>query len=259
MAYQGYSFIFDGIPSQTYGLRIVSFESSSYRYEGGSSMELVRSRSARGLKTKILGATPSNPLEFELEVMCEYELGTVQTMVVKDWLFGHLKYKKLQIMREDLSGYYFNCILNNPEDIQINGNNGWKFTVVCDAGGAWENPQTIHFEPTDESIIMINNTSGNNDYTYPSVEFTLAESGADFALINQSDDNREFAFTGLTGGETITISGETKIVRSSLGANRLGNFNKKFLRLIRGVNIVKVVGDISSLDITITNFRRLGG
>lgn len=259
MAYQGYNFIFDGVPSQTYGLRIVSFESASYRYDGGSSMEFITDRATRSLRTKILGATPSKPLEFELEVMCEYKLSTAQSVLVKDWLFGHLNYKKLQIMQEDLSGYYFNCVLNNPEDIQINGNNGWKFKVICDAGGAWEKPRTLHFVPTSGGTIVVNNQSGNNDYTYPSVSFTLASNETSIALINQSDNNRQFSFTGLTGGETITIEGDTKIVHSSLGANRLGNFNKKFLRLVRGANIIKVDGNLSSLDITIENFRRLGG
>lgn len=259
MAYQGYSFIFDGVPSQTYGLRIVSFESASYRYEGGSSMEIVRSKAARSLKTKILSATPANPLEFEIEVMCEYELSTAQAVLVKDWLFGHLEYKTFQIMREDLSGYYFNCLFNDPEDIQINGNNGWKFKVICDAGGAWEKPRTLHFVPTSGGTIVVNNQSGNNDYTYPSVSFTLANDATEVVLTNESDNSRQFSFTGLTGGETITIDGDTKIIRSSLGANRLGNFNKKFLRLVRGANIIKVDGNLSSLDITIENFRRLGG
>lgn len=278
MAYQGYQFIFDGIPSQTYGLRIVSFESASYRYSGGSAMELITSKASRSLKTKILGSYPDKPLEFELEVICERELSITQATAIKSWLFGHFRYKKLQIFKDDLAGCYFNCILNNPEDININGYNGWKFTVICDAGGAWENPRTFHFafespdqgetveygETPDENqetttTITIYNQSENNDYTYPSVSFVAQGNDGKASIKNLSDNEREFYFTGLSGGEAITIDGHTKIIKtSSEGVNRLPDFNKKFLRLVRGANQLEVSG-ISSLDITIENFRRLGG
>lgn len=256
MAYQGYNFIYDGIPSQAYGLRIVSFESSSYRYAGGSSMELITDRAARSLRTKILQSVPSEPLKFDMEIACENHLSMAQSLYVKNWLFGHLGYKKLQILREDMMDYYFNCIFNDPEDIQINGNNGWKFTVICDAGGAWENPRAFHYEDNPATVI-INNRSNNHDYTYPDVSFVVSADGADVSIVNKDDNGREFKFTGLNADEKITIDGETKIIKSD-NANRLSNFNKNFLRLVQGTNNLEISG-ISSLDITIHNFRRLGG
>ena len=263
MAYQGYNFIYDGIPSQAYGLRIVSFESSSYRHVGGSAMELVTDRAARSLRTKILHSVPSEPLEFEMEIACENSLSMAQSLYVKNWLFGHLGYKKLQILREDMMDYYFNCILNNPEDIQINGNNGWKFTVICDAGGAWENPRTFHYniDNTDgPTTIIINNCSNNHDYTYPDVSFKVSKDG-NVSIKNMDDNGRVFSFIELTADEEININGETKIITStgaSTKTNRLGNFNKNFLRLVPGTNKLIVEG-ISSLEITTHNFRRIGG
>ena len=221
-------------------------------------MEITTDRAARSLRSRIMSVTPAKPLEFDLEIVCEYQLSTAQALLVKDWLFGHINYKRLQIMREDLGGCYFNCLLNNPEDIQINGNNGWKFTVVCDAGGAWEFPKTTRFFPTNGGVIVINNPSGNNDYTYPDVSFKMNADG-DFAIKNQTDDNRLFSFEGLLSNEVVTVNGESKVISSDLGIRRLSNFNKKFLRLKRGQNVLTCTGNVEYLDITIQNFRRLGG
>lgn len=223
-------------------------------------MEYVTDRAVRSLKTKFLSSIPSQILEFDLEIVCENEINLFQANMIKSWLFGQITPKKLFIINNELSNVYFNCLLNNPEDIQINGNNGWKFTVVCDAGGAWELPKTTAFTPGPvDSAITINNLSGNNDYTYPTVKFTLSENETDFSIKNTSDNNRTFLFSGLSGGETISIDGDTKIITSSISVNRLGNFNKNFLRLKRGANHLVCNGSISSLEITTQNFRRLGG
>jgi len=261
MAYQGYYFIYDGTPSQLYGLRICSFESSGFRYTGGSSMELITDRATRSLKHTLLGSVPSSVLEFDLEFFFEEPVNLFQEHIIKSWLFGQIQYKKLFILNNDeLSDVYFNCVLNDPEDIKINGNNGFKCTVVCDAGGAWEMPKTKTYTPTASGLSFIyNNTSGNNDYTYPTVKFTLNSTATGCTITNASDNGRVFEFTELTGGETIEINGDTGIIISSLGVNRLGHFNKNFLRLVRGANRLNCSGDIASLSLTVQNFRRLGG
>lgn len=259
-AYQGYDFIFDGTPSRLYGLRICIFDGDEWRFTGGSEMDYTTDRAARSLRTIYLAAVPSEVLEFDLEVICERELNTQQVEAVKSWLFGHIEPKKLQIMRSDLHDVYFNCLLNEPEDIEIDGYNGWKFTVVCDAGGAWEEPKSYSYTPAaTNGRIVFQNKSGNNDYTYPSISFTLGAQATEFSITNESDNNRVCKFTGLTGGETITVDGETKIITSSLGVARLSCFNKNFLRLRRGMNVLVCNGDVANLTITVQNFRRMGG
>lgn len=267
LAYQGFNFIFDGTPSQMHGLRICSFESTGYRYVGGSSMTATTDKASRSLRSYFLGVVPEETLEFDLEVVCERTMNDLQAANIKSWLFGHIKPKQLRILSPELSDVYFNCILNNPEDIFINGNNGWKFTVMCDAGGAWENPKTKRYYPTaSKPSIVVSNLSGNNDYTYPSFSFKLASGATEFSVTNRNDNDRVTAFSGLVGGEVITVDGETKTVSSSSGLNRLSNFKssdgtnaKNYLRLIRGNNTLLCSGNVEYVDITIQNFRRLGG
>lgn len=223
-------------------------------------MELITDRATRSMRNNLIGTVPSGVLEFELEVMCEHEVSSFQSHMIKSWLFGQLKYKKLFILNGDMNDVYFNCILNDPEDIQINGNNGWKFTVICDSGGAWELPKTKKYMPNAvNGKIIFNNTSGSNDYYYPDIKFVLGQLETGFTIVNQSDSNRAFTFSGLSGGETISIDGETKMITSSLNLNRLSKFNKNYFRLVRGVNVLICTGQIDYVEITTQNFRRMGG
>lgn len=260
LAYEGYYFIFDGISSKIYGLRLCAFESGDYRYPGGSSMSFETDKAPRSLKTKILGAFPSDVLNFDIEMFFEDDKNPTtlfQEHMIKSWLFGQLGYKRLCILNDELSDVYFNCVLNDPEDIKINGNNGFKCTVVCDSGGAWEFPRTKRYSPISGSTIIINNISGNNDYMYPTISFS--SKGGSFSITNNTDNNRVFEFTNLVSDEVITVNGDTKAITSSQGISRIKNFNKNYFRLLRGANSIEFAGDINWIDITTQNFRRLGG
>lgn len=260
MAYQGYSFIWDGTPSSVYGLKICSWDSTPTDYNGGSSMELIEDQAPRSLKKYLLGAFPSKPLEFEMAIYSEEPMPDYKTQMIKKWLFGYPdKYRKLFIIKEGLSDVFYECYLNDPQDKIINGNNGWTFTVHCNAGGAWENERTQRYTPTDGGTITFNNTSGSNDYMYPTVKFKMSAAGG-FSIENSSDNDRTMAFTDLSANEIITVNGETGVVESSNpAAHRFGNFNKKYLRLVSGVNSLVCTGSVAYVEIIYSNFRRLGG
>lgn len=247
------------MPSQRYGVKLCAFESASWRYTGGSTSTVKTEKAPRSLKYVIQDVDQTGVLTFDLELVSDRPLNSYEVNVLHSWLFGKSGYRKLNIQAPDYSGFYFNCYMNSPEDYYIqDGFNGMKFNVVCDAPGAWEEPKIFSFKPADGSTIIINNTSASNDYVYPIVEFTLS-SGTEFAITNMTDDeNRPFSFSGLTSGEMCAVNGETGEITSSLGLNRVGCFNKKFLRLLPGRNELKCAGSVSSLKIMYANFVRLG-
>jgi phage-related protein len=259
MAYQGYSFIWDGTPSSLYGLKICSWDSSPTDYNGGSEMDLIEDQAPRSLKRYLLGALPNKPLEFEMAIYSEQPIADYKAQVIKKWLFGHPnKYRKLFIVKESVKDLYYECYLNSPQDKMINGYNGWTFTVHCNAGGAWENERTDRFTPTNGGIITFVNTSGNNDYMYPIVSFKMSSNGS-FSITNSSDNGRIFQFTGLLANEVITCNGETGVITSSNNARRFANFNKNYLRFVTGINQLTCSGNIEYIEFTYSNFRRLGG
>ena len=87
----------------------------------------------------------------------------------------------------------------------------------------------------------------------------MDNTGGSMNIINTSESDREFSFTGLSSRESITANSELGIVESDSGTRRLSNFNKLFLRFIPGFNYLTVSGNLSSLSITYQFARRLGG
>lgn len=197
-----------------------------------------------------------------MEIMSPEEQPAIYRSKVEKWLFGRMEPCKLQIMQPDLQNIYFNCRLINPK-LQYIGNKcyGFTCTVQCDAPWAWQVERTYSFVSFEEAIRHYND-SDNTDYTYPRLWFkmkpTIMEMG-EVSLINETDNNREFRFTGLAANEEITVDCERQIITSSTGLLRSENFNKKFFRLVSGLNVLHIGGEASGLRMTYSNARKVGG
>lgn len=250
-------------------------------------MELVTDQAPRSLRRILLGSTPTQALEFEMAIFAEENINRFQVNTIKKWLFGALQFKKLYILDNSFSDVYFRCILNNPEDVIINGYNGWKFTVQCDSGGSWENEKVVTYErPSGYSYYVssgvpghngtnwvetFNNVSGNNDYLYPKLTFKMANMEYNNTLVvaNVTDDGYRSTFQNIPTGYIYTLDGETGMVKainasdgsvSSSAENVLfNNFNKNYMRFKPGINTLNITGNAAYLKFSYTNFIRLGG
>lgn len=176
---------------------------------------------------------------------------------IKSWLCGQLTYKPLVIQHPDYEDFHFNVIMNDPEDIVVNDFVGIQVHVICDSGGCWRNLRSTPFDITGGRTVTYNNMSQDNDYNYPQFEFTMESAGA-FSITNQKDNNRTTEFTDLQAGEKITVKRSGELI-SSTGLMRMGNFNKKYLRLVRGPNMLLCSAGATSIIITPYSFVRMGG
>lgn len=265
MAYEGYEFIYDGGHSRKYKAIIAGFDNVDWKRVGGSAVELTTARSHRGLRDTLLGIQyPS--MSFELELLFLEPLNTYEISECKTWLFSPstCEYKKLYIIKDGMQGIYFNCLLSQMDDYEINGYNGLSFKVMCDSGGAWRNSKTYDISYTgDTATKTIFNRSAVNDYTYPVVEIKF--SGTDGVSIkNKSDNDRVFSFAAANGvtmnnGEVVTVDCQKETISSSENINRLSNCNKNFLRLKRGVNTLECTGAVEYMKISYPDFIRMGG
>ena len=79
------------------------------------------------------------------------------------------------------------------------------------------------------------------------------------SIINQTDNNRTTSFSGLHAGEELTIDCSSQIIISSERRLISEFFNKKFFRLVPGVNNIQVDGELEYLKITYSNARKVGG
>lgn len=254
MAFGGLEFVFDDIHCSQYHLQICSMGNGSGSSSGGTDVTLHTDKTSSSYKFNLLGVSEDKPLTFDLsfsplKVMTRQEVGLIQK-----WLFGHKEYKTLRIVQDDMSEVYYNCLLGDSE-IHFSGNHPVLISckVTCDSPFAWENPRTYTYTTARFTHL---NKSDINDYVYPIVEFTT--SGGIAMIVNESNEGREALFEGLLAGERIVIDGEYQTVSSSKNLNRLKNFNKKWVELVSGENVIATTG-ITSLKITYANARRIGG
>ncbi len=253
-------FIYAGVPSQAHELIIASFDSSGYRYAGGSRRELITGKPPRSQRHILLGAVPKERLEFDLEIVSTNgPIHPRKMRYIKAWLCGQPQFQPLYIQHPDFADYYFNCLCLNPEDICVDGYNGLRVTVSCDAGGAWSNRKSKTWKLPSGGNVVFANESDDGDYLYPNVSFKLTGSATAFSITNRTDANRVFSFSGLTAKESITVNGDTGEIISPLGINRLPSFNKNYLRLLPGANALQLSAGAEQLTLEYRNFIRLGG
>ena len=69
--------------------------------------------------------------------------------------------------------------------------------------------------------------------------------GDGISIQNLSDNNRTFKFKELPGGNSLTIYVDNKnqVITDSMDLNLYPYFNMKFMRLVKGDNLLKITGN----------------
>ena len=255
MAFYSSNFIYDGIISSEYGLRISTFGGEEENFSLAN-VELITQSIYRKPKVFLLGINQTPVLEIPITITVPQELSAEETSVISRWLFGQMGYKVLQILQPDMQYIYFNCIFTEPEIIKIgNITRGFNAVITCDSPYAWEYSKAITYAYNPNNFIVfdnikINNTSDNPDYTYPTVSFTMNKFGGYLNITNTSDSNRVFRFYDLLPNEVIEINNDLQTITSSTGQNRIENFNYYWFRYIPNLNEFIIEGNITEIEFT---------
>lgn len=256
----GRSFIYDGTPSERFGLYIGDIDGDSInRAMGNTSMEILEQKIWRNPTPYFFGGTPSPKLSFPFSAYSEEELDAIDFEVIQKWLFSSRTYKKFQIDQPDIQDIYFNAILQEPEILRV-GNliKGFSCTVECNSPFAFKYPQITTYSYSNNIVVDSTETYYNlsddvGSYLYPTtLVVTMNNSGGNFSITNLDDSSRIVSFTGLSTNEILTISPLYQTLSSSSGLKRLSNSNKKFLRLIPNKNRLRIQGNVSSIVMTNT-------
>lgn len=266
MSFYAKSFIYNGIPSDTFGLFISDLDASAINSSMGSfDVTLYEQKIYRKQTPYFFGATGVPHLEFDMSCFSEQELTAEDFEGVQRWLFGSTSYKTLQIVQEDMQEVVFYAILNSPEIIRV-GNiiMGCKFHVVCNSPYGFKYPQTVVYTYTasivDANEIFYNASDDISNYLYPTTVITMNNIGGDITITNSDDVNRVFEFTDLQPNEVITIDNSLQTISSSTGLKRLSLFNKHFLRFVPNVNHLHIQGNVLSISNTFSLIvKKIGG
>lgn len=253
--FYGKSFQYRDIPSETFGLFITELTQSGIEQSMGSgSMELYSRKIYRRATPYFYGGTNSDNLKFDVTFTSPNEIDAEKSKIIQRWLFSKRTYDKLFIVQPDMENSYFNCIMNNPQVIR-NGNMiiGYSATIDCDAPFAWNYPRTNSYTYTDQvidsTIEFYNSSDDEGNYLYPTFNIGINNFGGYATITNLSESNRQTSITGLSAGETLTMNSSLQTILSSTGLKRMSTFNKKFPRMIPGLNRIRLQGNIESIDL----------
>lgn len=274
-SFYAFDFIFDDIPSQKFGLKILTFEGGGVvNGVGSSDVSIISQRVLRKSKPYYLGRTQEPVLEFPLTFGSPSEINAIDRDIISAWLFGRSNYKRLYILQDDLQNIHFNCFMTRPEPIYVGGIN-YAFTcqVVCDSPFAYGPERTFGasggLNNYSASPLAIFNSSSEDEFLYPVVEIvtkTEEEGNHDFgaiAISNSSIGTKDvtFGFTGLQHEDTITVDNDLQIITATSGDLLISKLYKKYwFKLIPGMNnLLLAFEDIESYSITFRERFKVGG
>lgn len=257
MPFYGSRFIYDNKSSDYFNLYVSEIGGDgSSTWNGSGSMEIYNKKLYRRSTPFFYGSSIGDNLEYELSFTSPEDIDSRTSELIQKWLFSSRSYKKLMVVQPDMQDVYMNVILNNPQVVR-DGNfiRGYTCTAQCDSPfGGWRFPKTKTYSYTSEVIdasITFNNSSDDvGAYLYPILVITMNNTGGNIKITNQSDLNRVFEFTSLSPSEVLTVDNSLQQISSSTDLKRMSNFNKKFFRLIPGINNLRFQGNIESISMT---------
>lgn len=188
------SFVFDGIPSENYGVMIYFLDDSDKReLDLGTNVEIIEDRLAKRTSPIHYGVNLNQSMSFPLTFGSTEYLSDYDVDAILSWLTGHNQYKWLEYVDGDHYVRY-KCHLNNMKSIYINGLSvAFTCDVVCDGQFAYEYSSKYKYD-VNESELKVNflNKSSYNGYIYPTLQIQMEDDCSDLTIINDSDNGREF-------------------------------------------------------------------
>lgn len=244
-------FIFDGVRSVDMGVHIVRIEESGFvqsPYWGSRDVEEHGRVQKRN--TSYYYNVSKEPIIFTVQLALLDKSGNPREWTPQErfkiakWLL-HDTYKEFQTGDDMGKIYYAMCA--DGADLSLMNSKGYvEITFTTNSPYAWSPLYIDTFDlsknNSKETIIIKNGSNVDNRYT-PNIEVELIE-GTGFTLTNLSNKGRQFKFTDLKEGETVSVDNENRIVYSSSLANinPFKNFNRGWLELVYGDNRIEVEG-----------------
>lgn len=257
MAFNGNYFILDNISSERYGLKMTTVNND--KKINVSSYKSNRVKPIGQSKYEATKQFDDEPSDLVLTIYSEKPIPRQDIDIVEKWLFKNTNdYRKLYIIQDDMSGFYYNCRLRKLEVETIFD---MPYLVNCaferDSIYVWENVKTINISPTTlpHSFRFINNSSEST--MKPIYEFTCNKNNGEITL-KDTTTNEELKLINLQENEKIVVNSETLIVTSDKRLLILDNFNLNFMRLTEGVHNFELNGDVSNFKMTYQNARKIG-
>lgn len=259
MNYIATDFIYDGVPSEKFGLFLCNLdETGSQEYDSCGNVDVHLVKTARMTRNYLAGVSYTDEYSFEFIIGSRSPLDKFDQDIILKWLVGANSFKNLQIIQGDMDSVGFNCIFTEPQIVAY-GNLPYaiKLTALCDRPYALTKINTYKYSNLSQQITHINN-SLHNVVTLPVLSFICNKANGNVSIKNKSNDNWTSEFIGLQLNEKITIDNQLQTITSSLGRKVLSTFNKHWFELVPKINLIEVTGDTSAIEIKYADAKFIG-
>lgn len=251
MAFLSEYILYDGISSERFGLHIYN-NNGGLDTTSGSSFSILRNGIQGGLEYVYLGKEVKAPLTISLRLVSETPLDGAMQGTIHRWLMGKNVYKELRFIQADRSTWHIGCIFYEMEFIQ-NGNETVGIVIEGECDSCYFRGEDVIITKTGQkNSFSIMNLSDCNEYIYPFVKITCPSSSSSVSIVNTTDNKRNFSIVGMSGDEVVEVDNMRKIITSSANIKRLSNCNKKWFRLLPGLNEIVAGFDTGSGEIQFT-------
>ena len=277
--FYGAHFEYAGVSSRQHEIIIASINEDR-NLSMGDTLSAITVFNRRGNNNYYIGDDRTeSPIEFDVEFVADSDrsFNKTELRAIEKWLFNEPGYRKLyiddyddcdtdafEIVSGDPKRLYLKCRFINPEKIEGNGGIcGFKATMQCDSGLAWQDEVTYSYTITMGSAssksVIVPVDSDLKDYIYPKVTITTGSNGGEITIHNNTDDAdmdnpRLTRFVSVPASTSIIMDGNINYINST-HYQRFAD--KNFIRLLDGQNNISISGDVVSIVFVFSNRRWL--
>jgi phage-related protein len=237
-------FTYNGIKSTDMGVTQISLSNGLFEEEFVAPKNIIEEK-IRGRDTPYFFGVERDPLSFSMGIYFDNGMDDDSKRKVKRWL-DQDTYLPL-IFSSNLSRIYYAMVVNDSKEIHNGLEEGYlQLQMRCDSPYA--------YSPTYYSKIyeFNGNASGteiiienNGDVECKPTIYIEKIGNGNVDIINQSNAGQTFSFTDLNDQEIVFVDCENEVIITDLiGQYRYDSFNDEYLTLVRGVNTLKIVGDL---------------
>lgn len=244
--FHAFDFTFAGESASTYGLFICELGNKKHGdYDFGNTANIVETRIANRVTPLHYGVRyHDEPLKFNLIFGSNQFMDRYQVQAVSNWLTGYQEYQWLSIEQPDMEHIQFHCLIEKLTPISVN----WlpvvfEAQVICDCPYGYSYPFEDKISVRGTTTYRFYNDSTIKENLCPELKILLAPECKDFTITNETIGTT-VQFNKLpTGGITILVDNENKILQDANGQYDLyDHFNFQFLEFASGDNHLVIDG-----------------
>lgn len=240
----GVDFIYNGISSQEFGLKIASSFGSTTRSGNVETREIITSYNSSNKTFGFHGIKYNSPSTFDLIIYKEDEtfISVDEERQLKKWLMPN-KYNWLSINQDSLNAISYFCIATQCSILDVGTySGGMLITFQNDSTGAWSNINTKQYSVIGtQSFKLYMDTDYDDELILPIVTITITSNG-DISIKNTTR-NETIIITNCILGEEIILDSFSGKISTTSDALLINRWNKRYLKLQDGYNDILLTGN----------------